>query len=98
MPEPCKHYNFAMIGKVGRMVRDGDDLETGAPIAFHVDITVTCRDCGLPFEWVGFPAGFSFLEPMVSVDNLELRTPLKPQGVTMPALEGAIGFSVKRSQ
>lgn len=95
----CKHQNFNLIGNVGRIVRPEDeaDKDNAQPIAFTVDVKIQCRDCGLPFEWVGFPMGFSFNEPRVSVDCQELRAPLKPKGEAMPALQGAVGFSARRT-
>lgn len=65
----CRHEVFGVSADVYRM------SDTG-----HVtcDITVACRQCGLPFSWVGPMIGVSFSGPAVSVDGLELRIPIEP--------------------
>lgn len=64
--------------------------------AFHVDIKLWCRDCGMPFEWVGLPNGFSHYQPTVSIDGQEMRAPIVPKGCVPP--KGLAGFSVTHTE
>lgn len=88
----CKHSNFHANVSVGRIIAEGasDDSQ---PIAFSADVTVKCLDCGKPFEWIGLPMGYSPMQPMCSVDGLEARMPLKPQGEATRT--DLAGFAVK---
>jgi hypothetical protein len=88
----CDHQNFHADVSIARLAAD----ETGEKIVgFSADITVKCIDCGLPFEFLGLPMGYSPLQPMCSVDGTEARMPLKPQGAAM-SLEGLAGFVIRR--
>lgn len=73
----CKHFNFRASVNVCRLTADTDPEKI---VGYTADITVTCDECGLPFEFVGFPEGVSVTntKPMVSVGRLELRAPLIP--------------------
>jgi hypothetical protein len=71
----CKHMNFEAGTKVARLT-DQDDSEkiTG----YSLDIIVNCKDCGLPFEFIGIPGGYSPAQPMVNFDSTEARMPIRP--------------------
>lgn len=70
----CPHMNFDCNCSVGRLSE-----EEGGPItAYTVGIQVKCRDCGLPFRFIGLAAGNHYAEPRVSIDGTELRAPLEP--------------------
>lgn len=75
LQEECKHFNFHVAAKVGRLT-DQDNSE----IVKHymLDLKVKCVDCGLPFEFKGLPQGMSFFNPMTSPDNIEARMPIQP--------------------
>lgn len=45
---------------------------------WYADLTLECADCGQEMRFIGFPMGLSPGEPMVSVDQKELRIPFKP--------------------
>lgn len=79
----CRHENFNVHAEVARVEDVG---------AFHVDMRIACRDCGLPFEWVGLPLGFSHYQPTVSIDAQEMRVPIVPRGLKPP--KGLAGFRV----
>lgn len=49
-----------------------------------LNMKMTCKDCGQPFEFVGLPVGISPYRPTVSLDGLELRQPVVPFGKTIP--------------
>lgn len=71
----CKHFNFKVAAKVGRLHEEGNpDKITG----YMLDIVVCCIDCGLPFEFIGVPGGYSPAQPMVNFDATQLRAPIKP--------------------
>jgi hypothetical protein len=90
----CDHQNFEAKVSVGRLA--ADDAGTKI-VGFSADITVKCRDCELPFEFIGLPMGYSPLQPMCSVDGTEARMPLKPRGEVMPMeRENLVGYSIRR--
>ena len=70
----CEHKNFAAQVNVGRL----SEKEGGPITGYTAEVSVKCADCGLPFRFIGLPAGNHFAEPRVSVDGLELRAPLEP--------------------
>lgn len=70
----CEHHNFNCAVSINRLSH-----EEGGPITgYSADICVTCSDCGLPFRFLGVPAGNDYTAPRVSVDGRELRAPLEP--------------------
>lgn len=70
----CEHKNFKADVRVGRLTKGDDGPVTG----YSADVKVSCVDCGLPFRFIGLPAGNHFAEPRVSVDGTELRAPIEP--------------------
>ncbi len=82
--DKCKHFHFAVKAKVIRHVGmeivdvDKIDIETSHVTGHTVDLSVVCKDCGLPFRFLGMQAGSHPREPRVSVDATELRAPLEP--------------------
>lgn len=88
----CPHENFAACVTVNRLT-DGD----GGPVTgYMADIRVQCEGCGEPFRWIGTPAGFSPRQPMVSVDETELRAPLRPASSDPDFGLGLPGFSIRQ--
>jgi hypothetical protein len=73
----CKHESFIGDMKVARLTED--DTPDAEITGYSMDVRVKCSQCDLPFEFIGLPQGYSVFQPMVSVDNLELRAPIKPQ-------------------
>ena len=71
----CTHENFECRASIGRLT---DENNPEHVVAYVADLNVTCADCGLPFEWIGIPAGISNAQPRVSMDATELRAPLRP--------------------
>lgn len=57
-------------------------LDTGR---FSADIRIRCKDCNEPFRFLGVEPGLSTYRPMCSVDGLELRAPIEPEGTPQMA-------------
>jgi hypothetical protein len=70
----CPHLNFYVCAEVNRLTATDDGPVTG----YAADITISCAECSVPFEWIGLPSGLSPSQPMVSFDRTELRAPIKP--------------------
>lgn len=90
--KPCPHENFDAFVDVGRITASEDNPTV---IGYSAEIRVNCRDCGEPFRWTGVPAGVSPREPMCSVDETELRAPLRPASADPDFGLGLPGFSVR---
>lgn len=88
---PCEHRHFEAVVGVNRLY-DGD--EVGPPDGYIAEIRVTCIDCGEPFRWNGVQAGLSPARPMCSVDEVELRAPLRPASADPDFGMGLPGFAV----
>ncbi len=84
----CEHMNFVADVKVARL----SDQDGGPITAYSSEIRIRCAECGLPFRFLGLPAGSHYAEPRVSVDATELRAPLEPAYVAeilgRPAVSG----------
>lgn len=80
---PCEHKVFGAYVAVNRL------LDTGR---FAADIRIECSECHEPFRFLGLGAGLSPYEPTVSIDGLELRAPIEPQGT--PVLYSSARFVV----
>ena len=85
----CEHMNFSANCAVGRLVEENNSQVN----AFVAEIKIHCIDCGLPFEWIGFTAGFRDDAPRVDTSAQELRAPIKPKGCL--AMPGIPGYDVK---
>ena len=93
---PCPHENFSADVDINRIYGGN---EPGAPItAFMADIRVRCADCDEPFRWSGAQAGVSHQRPMCSVDETELRVPLRPASADPDFGMGLPGFAVTWSE
>ncbi|MGW4757745.1 hypothetical protein [Streptomyces chartreusis] len=88
---PCPHENFDAYVEVNRVTASDEDPTV---IGYHADIKVNCHDCGEPFRWTGVQAGSSQGQPMCSVDEKELRAPLRPASADPDFGLGIPGFSV----
>ena len=68
-PKTCEHRNFAAQVNVIRIEDTG---------RFIADVTITCVECDLPFEFIGPAAGIAWDRPTVSIDGQKLRVPIEP--------------------
>ncbi|MGI9487329.1 MAG: hypothetical protein ACR2RF_15920 [Geminicoccaceae bacterium] len=41
-----------------------------------LDLTATCKICGVRFKFLGLPVGVSMAKPTVSVDGYEVKLPM----------------------
>lgn len=85
---PCEHKEFDAVVGVARLEDSG---------GFMAEITIHCRDCGKPFQFLGLQPGLDMQGARVSIDGLEVRIAITPQG-TRPAPIHLMGFDVKASQ
>lgn len=86
----CEHMNFAATVGVGRLSK-----EEGGPItSYMADVRIRCADCGRPFQFLGLKPGIDTGGAAVSIDGLEARIALCPQGEQPSALDRiAVNFA-----
>ncbi|MFJ2477078.1 hypothetical protein ACIOWI_29585 [Streptomyces sp. NPDC087659] len=89
---PCLHENFDAFVEVNRITASDDDPTV---VGYSAAIKVLCRDCEEPFRWTGVPAGVSPARPTCSIDETELRAPLRPASADPDFGLGLPGFSVQ---
>ena len=70
-PSACTHPDFRSFVNVGRFEDTG---------RFLAEILIQCATCGSPFRFLGVPAGINWERPATSIDSLELRAPIEPEG------------------
>lgn len=69
--------------------------EGGPVTGYRADIRVQCAHCGEPFRWMGVPAGLLSGRPSCSVDESELRAPIRPASSDPDFGLGIPGFAVR---
>ncbi|WP_262058535.1 hypothetical protein [Streptomyces sp. STR69] len=89
---PCPHENFDAFVDVNRITASDNDPTV---VGYAAGIKVKCRDCDEPFRWTGVPAGVSPARPTCSVDETELRAPLRPASADPDFGLGLPGFAVQ---
>lgn len=90
----CEHLDFDAVVAVNRLCAGA-----GGPIeGYSADIKVNCHQCGEPFRWIGAPAGLLPTQPCVSVDETELRAPLRPASADPDFGLGIPGFAIRMSR
>lgn len=89
--KPCPHEDFEVWAEVGRLT-DGED---GPVDAYAASIKINCVQCQEPFRWIGLQAGLMPDKPMVSVDETELRAPIRPASADPDFGFGIPGFAVR---
>jgi hypothetical protein len=88
---PCPHENFVVVAKVNRLT----ETEGGPVKAYTADIRVRCDQCDEPFRWIGLYAGLLADRPTVSVDETELRAPIRPASSDPDFGLGIPGFAIQ---
>lgn len=74
-PPPCTHENIKANVEVTALTH-----HPGAPVeAYTAEVRVWCEDCEEPFVWMGLPLGLNGQHPTSSLDQQELRAPLRPK-------------------
>jgi hypothetical protein len=89
---PCGHEEFDAVVIVNRITNGESD---SSPVGYSADIKVNCHSCGEPFRWTGVYAGLSAHVPMCSIDETELRAPLRPASADPDFGLGLPGFVVR---
>lgn len=88
----CEHPDFAATVCVSRLTSSDDGPVTG----YTADVRVECAACGEPFRWIGVAAGASCRGPMCSIDETELRAPLRPASSDPDFGLGIPGFAIQQ--
>lgn len=87
----CPHENFHAHVDVNRL-----SSEEGGPItAYSAEVRLRCMDCDEQFRFIGCPAGLLPDRPAVSVDESELRIPIRPASSDPDFGLGIPGFAVR---
>ena len=88
----CPHASFACECDVNRLpTKDGGPVER-----YCLDVRVRCADCGLPFRFIGLPAGLDLNGASVSINAEEGHFAIGPKGQVVSVMEGApTGYSVR---
>jgi len=81
----CEHKDFEAKVEISRLEDIG---------RFAADVTIHCKDCNLPFQFLGLPGGLNLEGPAVSVDATEARLAIVPYGEAPTILDGIKGFSL----
>lgn len=89
----CPHLDFNASVEVNRLTTSDDDPTV---IGYDTSITVWCAACEEPFRWIGVQAGMSPAKPMCSVDETELRAPIRPASADPDFGLGLPGFAITR--
>jgi len=90
MSEACQHADFIANVAVNRLEDSG---------RFSADVRIQCKDCGIPFRFIGLPAGLDLNGAATSADATEARLAIAPKGEVINAIEGGspVGFSIRRA-
>lgn len=88
---PCPHEDFCANVEVNRLTKSDEDPTV---IGYDTSITVWCANCDEKFRWIGVQAGSSPGRPMCSVDETELRAPIRPASSDPDFGLGLPGFAV----
>lgn len=72
----CEHLNFRAQVNVHRM----SDTEGGPITGYMSEVRVNCAECDLPFQFHGLEMGIDTHGARVSVDGLEARIAISPEG------------------
>jgi hypothetical protein len=87
----CEHLHFESSVTVQRLTSTDDGPVTG----YVAEVLVRCADCQEPFRWIGVPAGLSPAGPRVSVNEEELRAPVRPASSDPDFGMGLPGFAMR---
>lgn len=89
----CEHHNFAAEVDVNRL----PEKEGGPILRYSADVRIKCADCGLPFRFIGLPAGLDLNGAATSVNAEEARLAIAPKGQVISVVEGGVtGFSIRK--
>jgi hypothetical protein len=88
-PANCRHEKFLANVVVNRLEDSG---------RFNADITIKCEQCGVPFRFLGLPAGVDLDGAAVSADGTEMRVAIGTPETVANIIDGncPVGFTVRR--
>lgn len=89
----CEHLEFMVGANITRLC----EVEGGPITGYTADISISCRKCGQPFQFIGLPAGSSRDHPTVSIDATEARMPICEAGERLSPLDGIAAKSMTRN-
>lgn len=92
MTSDCQHLEFVSNMVV---VRHADNETDNNIIGYSAKITVRCAECEKPFQFLGLPMGLDTQGARVSVDGLEARIAISPQGVQPSPMDRRL-FDVRK--
>jgi hypothetical protein len=72
----CEHQEFGGDIKVARLT----EVEGGPATGFMAELRISCRQCGVPMQFLGLEAGLDLQGARVSLDGLEANIAITPQG------------------
>lgn len=78
----CQHMSFSAHVAVNRLEDRG---------LFMSEITICCDECKLPFQFLGLEAGLHLRGASVSLDGLEARIAIAPQGSVASPIDRIAG-------
>lgn len=87
----CAHEDFAAFVEVARIAASDDDPTI---VGFAAEVRIHCVQCDEPFRFIGVPAGMLPNRPTCSVDEAELRAPIRPASSDSDFGLGIPGFAV----
>lgn len=92
----CDHMNFMANVEVARL----EPSKIGGTMRFSADVTIHCTECGVPFRFIGLPAGVDLNGAATSVNGEEARLAIAPRGQVGNLLDGddIVGFTVRRER
>jgi hypothetical protein len=79
--DQCQHEDFEAAVDVHRLEDSG---------RFQADVRINCKECGLPFRFIGLPAGLDLNGAATSADATEARLSIAPKGEVVSAIEGEV--------
>lgn len=88
--KPCPHEQFTSRVGVARLTQG----EGQAVAAYVAEVQIACSDCDEPFRFIGVQAGLQHDRPMCSVDETELRAPIRPASSDPDFGLGIPGFAI----
>lgn len=63
-----------------------------------IEIKCHCKQCKVKFVFLGLPLGLSYAQPTSSLDRLEIRMPVCPEGIEPDKAPGLIGGIVRAGE
>lgn len=84
----CKHENFDASVSVARLEDVG---------RFMAEIRITCKDCGVPMQFMGLEPGINLEGATVSLDGLQANIAMHSKGLRPNPLQQLMGYTIRNS-